>query len=123
MVLCVQTGLPIAAQSSLITVSMVALQRITNGFGDTVMTAYTASMRVEQFIQQPFASLGAALATFTGQNIGAGKTERAQRGLRAGLKMSTLIAVAMAVLFWLLRWLEKGQKGRRASRPRYSSLS
>lgn len=100
MVLCVRTGLPIAAQSSLITVSMVALQRITNGFGDTVMTAYTASMRVEQFIQQPFASLGAALATFTGQNIGAGKTERAQRGLRAGLKMSTLIAVAMAVLFW-----------------------
>lgn len=98
--LCIRTGLPIAAQSSMISVSMVALQRVTNGFGETVMTAYTASMRVEQFIQQPFASLGAALATFSGQNIGAAKPERARQGLRAGLKMSTILAVCMAVLFW-----------------------
>ena len=98
--LCIRTGLPIAAQSSLISVSMVALQRVTNSFGNTVMTAYTASMRVEQFIQQPFASLGAALATFTGQNIGAAQPQRARQGLRAGLKMSTILAVGMALLFW-----------------------
>ncbi|MBR6107239.1 MAG: MATE family efflux transporter [Oscillospiraceae bacterium] len=100
--LCIRTGLPIAAQSSMISVSMVALQRVTNGFGETVMTAYTASMRVEQFIQQPFASLGAALATFTGQNIGAAKPARARQGLRAGLKLSTLLAAGMAVLFWCI---------------------
>ncbi|MBQ8922781.1 MAG: MATE family efflux transporter [Oscillospiraceae bacterium] len=99
--LCIRTGLPIAAQSSMISISMVALQWVTNGFGETVMTAYTASMRVEQFIQQPFASLGAALSTFTGQNIGAAKTDRARRGLYAGLKISSLIALFMAAAFWL----------------------
>ena len=99
--LCIRTGLPIAAQSSLISVSMVALQWVTNGFGETVMTAYTASMRVEQFIQQPFASLSAAISTFAGQNIGAAKTDRARRGLNAGMKMSAILALTIAAAFWL----------------------
>ena len=46
---CVKTGVPIAIQNGLISVSMVALQRVTNGFGETVMAAYTVSMRIEQF--------------------------------------------------------------------------
>ena len=73
MLQCIKAGLPIAAQNGLISVSMVALQRVTNGFGETVMAAYTVSMRIEQFVQQPFSSLNAAVSTFTGQNIGAGK--------------------------------------------------
>lgn len=77
---CVKTGVPIAIQNGLISVSMVALQRVTNGFGETVMATYTVSMRIEQFVQQPFSSLNAAVSTFTGQNIGAGKEKRAQKG-------------------------------------------
>ena len=101
MMLCIRTGLPIAMQSALIAVSMVALQRVTNSFGKTVMTAYTASMRVEQLVQQPFFSLNASLATFAGQNIGAGKHERAERGLRAGLQTSSVLAVVMMMVFWI----------------------
>ncbi len=101
MLLCIRTGMPIAAQNGLIALSMVALQRVTNGFGETVMAAYTASMRVEQFIQQPFGSLGTAISTFTGQNIGAGKSERAVRGLHTGLRISSGLAAAIAVVFWI----------------------
>ena len=46
---CVKTGVPIAIQNGLISVSMVALQRVTNGFGETVMAAYTVSMRIGGF--------------------------------------------------------------------------
>ena len=99
MLLTLRTGLPIAMQSGLIAVSMTMLQRVTNGFGKTVMTAYTASMRVEQLIQQPFFSLNTALATFAGQNIGAGASERAERGLRAGLRISSCIAIVVMVVF------------------------
>lgn len=100
MLLTLRTGLPIALQSGLIAVSMTALQRVTNGFGRTVMAAYTASMRVEQLIQQPFISLNASLSTFAGQNIGAGETERAENGLYAGLRISSLIAIVIAAIFW-----------------------
>jgi len=98
--LCIRTGIPIALQSALISVSMVMLQRVTNTFGDVVMAAYTASMRIEQFIQQPFISLNAAISTFTGQNIGAGQEQRSIRGLHIGLRTTTIIAVAVAAVFW-----------------------
>lgn len=102
LVLAMKTGLPIALQSGLIAISMSALQRVTNSFGSKpVMAAYTASMRVEQLIQQPFFSLNAALATFSGQNVGAGKTERAERGLKSGLRISSLLAIVIAVIFWI----------------------
>lgn len=98
---CIRTGLPIAGQNAMISVSMVALQRVTNTFGEAVMTAYTASMRIEQLIQQPFSSLNAAISTFTGQNIGAEKTDRAVKGLRIGLKLSSVFSAIMIVVFML----------------------
>lgn len=73
---CLKTGIPIALQNAMISVSMIVLQRTANGFGKEVMAAYTASMRVEQLIQQPYMSLGSAMSTFSGQNYGAQKPER-----------------------------------------------
>lgn len=96
---CVKTGVPIAIQNGLISVSMVALQSVTNGFGETVMAAYTVSMRIEQFVQQPFSSLNAAVSTFTGQNIGAGKQKRAQNGLQSAVKISVMFSLVVLVLF------------------------
>lgn len=98
---CIGAGLPIAAQNGLISVSMVALQRVTNGFGETVMAAYTVSMRIEQFIQQPFSSLNAAVSTFTGQNIGAGRSDRAVKGMVSAIKIAVLFAFAVLVIFIL----------------------
>ena len=98
---CIAAGLPIAAQNGLISVSMVALQRVTNSFGSNVMTAYTVSMRIEQFIQQPFSSLGASEATFTGQNIGAGKSDRAVKGLKESVKLSTIFAFFVMGVFFI----------------------
>ena len=96
---CLTMGLPIAAQNGLVSVSMVVLQSITNGFSETVMASYTVSMRIEQFVQQPFISMNAAVSTFTGQNIGAGKEDRAVDGLNSGLRISGVFAVMMLVVF------------------------
>lgn len=97
---CVTMGVPIAAQNGMISLSMIAIQRVTNGFGEVVMAAYTASMRIEQFVQQPFSSLNAALSAFAGQNIGAGKPERAVKGMRVSLLISSAFAAAMALIFF-----------------------
>ena len=94
-------GVPIALQSSMIAVSCMALQGVVNGFGETVMAAYTASMRIEQLVQQPFISLNAAVSAFTGQNIGAGKQERAVSGMKSALKIGSVFAIVMFVVFTL----------------------
>ena len=99
---CVRTGVPIALQNALISVSMVYLQRTANRFGDTVIAAYTATMRVEQLIQQPFSSLNAAVSTFAGQNMGAGKPKRVIRGYHQSLKAASVFALLMLGVFLLL---------------------
>lgn len=98
---CIRTGVPIALQNSMISVSMIFLQRVTNSFGDTVIAAYTATMRVEQLIQQPFSSLNMALSTFTGQNIGAAKKERVIRGYRRSVLVTLGFSVLMTAVFML----------------------
>lgn len=98
---CIKTGVPISIQNALIAVSMIYLQRVANGFGSTVMAAYTATMRVEQLIQQPFSSLSAAVSTFSGQNIGAGKSERVVKGYKESVKAAALFSLFMLVVFLL----------------------
>jgi len=98
---CFSKGIPIAIQNALISVSMIYLQRTANTFGDTVIASYTATMRVEQIIQQPFWSLSSALSTFVGQNLGAGKLERCIKGYRKSMLAMAVFSVFMLVLFIL----------------------
>lgn len=88
-------GVPLALQSSMISVSCLALQRVVNGFGETVVAALTAGNRYESFVHLPLSSLGIALSTFTSQNIGAGKKERVTHGLRAGISAGLLYVLLM----------------------------
>lgn len=101
---CIVTGIPIALQNALVSVSMVALQRTANSFGEDVMAAYTATMRVEQLVQQPFASLNVAISTFSGQNIGAGKPDRAVKGYHKAVLTGFIFSVVMLALFMLLSY-------------------
>ncbi len=96
---CFITGIPIALQNAFVSVSMISLQSTANGFGENVMAAYTASMRVEQLVQQPFASLNVAVSTFAGQNIGAGKPERAVKGYKKSVLAGLAFAVFMLLVF------------------------
>ncbi len=94
---CIKIGIPVALQNSMIAISLVALQSVVNGFGQVAVAAYTATSRIEQLIGQPFNSLGAAISTFAGQNIGAGKLERVKEGYR-----KSILIVAVFSLLALL---------------------
>lgn len=88
-------AIPLALQSSMIAVSCVILQRVVNSFGPTTMAAFTATSRFEQLVQQPFNSLGMAVSTFTGQNIGAKQLDRVKKGWRIAMLMMGTFAIAM----------------------------
>ncbi|MCI8925061.1 MAG: MATE family efflux transporter [Lachnospiraceae bacterium] len=92
---CTRMGVPLALQTSLIAISCVILQSVVNTFGATVMAAFTATSRIEQLVQQPFNSLGMAISTYTGQNIGAGKVERVRQGYRRGMMLMAAFALLM----------------------------
>ena len=96
-----QVGVPTGLQYALIYVSSIILQRIVNGFGESVIGAFTATTQIELLVQQIFAALGAAIVTYTGQNIGAGKHDRVSLGVVAAMKISAVVSVVLLVVFWL----------------------
>ena len=97
----IRLGLPLALQWSLIAISTTALQSVVNSFGATAMAAYTATNRLEQLVQQPFGSMSMALSTYTGQNMGAGKTRRIRTGFRDSLLAMAAVAGGMTLMMQL----------------------
>lgn len=94
-------GVPIALQSSMIAVSCVVLQSVVNRFGATVVSAFTITNRIEQLINQPYNSLGTALTTYAGQNIGAGDTARVKLGFKKSIYIVAVFSAIMIPVMFL----------------------
>lgn len=97
---CLKLGIPMALQSSLISISCMVLQGVVNGFGQTVMASYTVVGKIEQLVQMPFASLNTALTSFAGQNKGCGKIDRVKQGYRVSSVMILVLSLLMIPFFW-----------------------
>ncbi len=96
-----QIGLPLAGQTAMISISCTLLQSVVNGYGSTIMAAYTATNRVEQFVQQPFNSLGLAMSTFAGQNAGALEYRRVKTGVKKATILVALFSLVMVFVMFL----------------------
>jgi putative MATE family efflux protein len=91
-------GLPTGLQHTFVALGMMALMGIVNGYGTDTVAGYTAAGRLDSLAVIPSMVFAQALATFVGQNIGAGKIERVKRGLQRTLLMSSATAVVITLL-------------------------
>lgn len=82
---------PTGIQNTIKAFSNVLIQASVNIFGATAMAGFTAFLKIDGFNWLPVMSLSMAAATFTGQNVGAGKKERVKNGI--------LICVGMGVVY------------------------
>ncbi|MBO4890401.1 MAG: MATE family efflux transporter [Lachnospiraceae bacterium] len=94
----IRLGVPMSLQFALISISAMAVQRVVNSYGTTVIAAFTATNRIEQLIHQPYTTLGASLATFSGQNFGARKYKRVYTGYIKGLLIMLVLTAAMILV-------------------------
>jgi putative MATE family efflux protein len=92
---CLRLGIPVALQNSLVSISMMALQGVINSFSDVVIAANTVVSRIEQLVLQVGTSVGTALAAFAGQNVGAGKFDRAKKGFKAASIIIVIFSILM----------------------------
>lgn len=97
----VRLGVPMSIQFALIAISSMALQRVVNSFGTTVVAAFTATNRIEQLIHQPYMTLAASLATFSGQNFGAKRNDRVLAGYRNGMIIMVVLTVFLILVMQL----------------------
>ena len=96
MVLC-SMGVPMGLQYSVTAIGSVVLQSATNTLGSAAVASVTAGNRIINFLSSPFDALGATMATYGGQNVGAGKLER----VGTGLKSCVILGCGYSVLAFL----------------------
>lgn len=73
-------GLPMGFQYSITSIGTTMVQSALNTLGSTYVAAFTAASKCEQMVSQAFVALGSALATFSAQNVGAGRYDRVHKG-------------------------------------------
>ena len=81
----VRVGVPASVQMSITAFSNVFVQSYINFFREDFMSAWTTYSKVDAILFLPMQSIGMAVSTFVGQNLGAGQVERAKKGVRTGL--------------------------------------
>ena len=91
-------GVPMGLQFSITAIGSIMLQSANNALGTACVAAFTSAMRIKMFFLCPLESLGMAMATFSGQNYGAGKPER----IWSGIKASTLMMVIYTAVTFLI---------------------
>ena len=87
----VMIGLPTGLQQSIVSLSNVIVQSYVNAFGSSVVAGYSASIRIDGFVNLPLQSFNMAITTFVGQNIGAKQYDRVKRGSKIALWMTCLL--------------------------------
>ena len=86
-------GAPMGLQFSITAIGSIMLQSANNALGTACVAAFTAAMRIKMFFMTPLESLGMAMATYSGQNYGAGLPERVWLGVRSSL--------LLVLIYWL----------------------
>ena len=116
----IRLGLPSGVTQAIFSMSMIVVQSLTNSFGELFIAANVIVMRIDGFVMMPAFSLGTAMTTFAGQNIGAGFMDRVEKGARNG----TLTAMGIsAVITALILLFGKGLMGLFTTTPELIDLS
>lgn len=90
----IKLGLPSGLTQAIFSLAMIVVQSLTNSFGEMVIACNVIVMRVDGFAMMPNFSFGSAMTTYAGQNIGAKKMDRVDKGTKHG----TLIAVGVSTV-------------------------
>ncbi len=92
-------GVPMGLQYSITAIGSVVLQSAVNTLGSSAVASMTAAGKISMFFSTPFDAMGTTMATYGGQNVGAGKLTRIREGLRAcsllGIGYSLIAFVVM----------------------------
>ncbi len=98
----VKVGMPISLQLIIVSFGLTFIQRAVNGFGKTMTASFTVGQRIEMYLNLPCNAFQTTLATYTGQNIGAGKMDRIKSGVRQTFVISLAMTLMISALVWFL---------------------
>lgn len=91
-------AVPSIVQQSIVSIGMLLVQSVVNGFGSSVLAGYSAAGRIESICIVPMIATGNAVSTFTAQNLGADRPDRVKQGYRSSYGLILFFAVLICVI-------------------------
>lgn len=92
-------AVPSILQQSFVSVGNLFIQGIINSYGTSAMAGYSAAIKLNTFVVTSVATMSNGMASFTAQNIGAGKLDRVVSGFRTSVVMSACVSLPISVLY------------------------
>ena len=102
-------GIPMGLQFSITAIGTIIVQGAVNIYGEIYMAGFSAAGKLQNLIATVFTAFGAPIATYVGQNRGAGKMDRVKQGVRCTQIMILIWSVVLMVLMYFggryMTWL------------------
>jgi putative MATE family efflux protein len=96
--LLVKIGFPTMIQQTIVSSSMLVIVSLVSSFGSKTDAAFGAALRIDQIAFLPAMTVGMAISTLAGQNIGAKQFRRVQEVFRWGILLSGSICLLISLL-------------------------
>ena len=90
-------GLSMGLMNSLVSFGTLSLQTAINTLGTNTIVAHAATRKLTNLYMLPFSVLGTTMATYSGQNYGAGRYDRIRAGLKVSLGCSYIWCVIVLI--------------------------
>ena len=90
-------GFPMALQYSITAVGSMMMQSALNILGSVVIAGFTAGSKIEQLVTQAYVALGTTMATYSAQNMGAGKIDRIRKGFKNAMIIGTIYSIVTSI--------------------------
>lgn len=93
-----KVAIPTMLTQTVLSLGIVIMQSLVNSFGPDVMAGFAAAGKIDGLAIVPMIQIGNAVSTFAAQNMGANQLDRVKSGYKAGLVMTTIVSVTLAVI-------------------------
>ena len=85
-------------QCSITAIGSVIMQWAVNVLGSTAVAAVTAAGKTQSLLTVPMESVGTAMATYAGQNLGASRMDRVRQGVNSAMLIILVYGVGSALI-------------------------
>lgn len=100
------SGLSMGFMSSLINIGSLTLQTAINKLGQDIIVAHTAARKISEIFMIMFTVFGTTMATYCGQNLGAGKIDRIKKGIKLAILYTCIwCTMTVVVTYTIGEWL------------------
>lgn len=93
-------SVPSILQQSFVSVGNLFIQGIVNGYNSAaVIAGYSSAIKLNTFVVTCVSTMSNGMASFTAQNVGAGKMRRISEGFRSSIIMSAFISLPVTAIY------------------------